>query len=209
MSEPDTKRPKLDADAFELVYWPGLPGRGEVVRLLFEEAGVPFNDLANDPKIAVETVVGLIGKDNKGDASNPPVLAPPILRHGKLTINQLPNILLYLAPKIGLAPSPSEGDAIFHLNQITLTILDGLLNEVHDTHHPISTGMYYADQKEEAKKRSDGYTKERIPKFFAYLQRLLDAKTSGDGPWLYGGKLTYVDLVLFQVSFNGPLHPLM
>lgn len=191
---------------YELIYWPGIPGRGEFVRLLFEEAAVPYSDIAKTPDAAIPTVVGYTSPENRGDARNPPPLASPILKHGDLVIHQLPNILLYLAPRLGLAPK--EGDAVYHLNQISLSILDGLSNEIHDTHHPIAIGLYYEDQKEEAKKRSRYFIKDRLLKFFGYMQRLLEAKTSGKGPWLYGDSLTYVDLVLFQVGDTFSSRPL-
>lgn len=34
--------------AYELLYWPGIPGRGEFIRLAFEAAGVPYKDTANE-----------------------------------------------------------------------------------------------------------------------------------------------------------------
>ncbi|KAF5019603.1 hypothetical protein F66182_8389 [Fusarium sp. NRRL 66182] len=197
MSQPDSKRVKVDDDApYELIYWPTIPGRGEFIRLLFEESQVPYSDVAQNKEQAFALVTSYISTENIGDAHNPPPLAPPILKHGDLIINQVPNILLYVAPRVGLAPK--EGSAVFHLNQIVLTILDGLANELHDTHHPISVSQYYEDQKEEAKKRSRAFTNERLPKFFGWIQRVLDAKTSGEGPWLYGDSVTYADLVLFQ-----------
>lgn len=184
---------------YELIYWPGLPGRGEPIRLLFEESATPYTDAARDPQQAVQSVLGLISPDNLGSGANPPVLAPPVLKHGDLVIHQLPNILLYLAPKLGLAPA--EGDAVFHLNQIALTLIDGFINEVHETHHPIAVGLYYEDQKPEAKRRAKAFVEERIPKFLGYVQRVLDGRRGGEkGPWLYGGELTYVDLLAFQVS---------
>lgn len=192
---------------YELIYWPGLPGRGELIRLLFEEAGVPYTDTAKGTgDDAVSAVLGYISTGNKGDANNPPVLAPPILRHGGLTLHQTPNILLYLAPRLGLAPAPGD-DGLLHLNQIVLTIIDGLVNEVHETHHPIAVSAVYEDQKPEATKRSKVFRDERLPKYLAYVQRLLDAETSGQGPWLYGDKLTYADLVLFQVSVTSSTSP--
>ncbi|KJZ73419.1 hypothetical protein HIM_07213 [Hirsutella minnesotensis 3608] len=202
-SEPEAKRVKGNDDApYELIYWPGLPGRGEFIRLLFEEAGVSYTDTAkNGDEQAVATVVDYMGPDNKGDANNPPIFASPVLKHGSLVLNQTPNILLYLAPKLGLAPAPGD-DALFHLNQLVLTILDGLVNEVHETHHPIAVSRYYNEQKPEAKKRSKAFTDERLPKYLGYLQRVLEAKTSGSGPWLYGDSLTFADLVLFQ-SIDG------
>ncbi|KAH6976073.1 putative glutathione S-transferase family protein [Ilyonectria sp. MPI-CAGE-AT-0026] len=196
MSPPDAKRLKTnDEPAYELIYWPGLPGRGEFVRLLFEEAGVPYTDHSKTPQ-AVPTVLRYISAENVGDATNPPILAPPILKHGELVLNQLPNILLYLAPKLGLAPQ--EGDGVFFLNQIVLTLIDCFVNELHETHHPVATSLYYEDQKPEAKKRSKYFIADRIPKFLGYAQRVLDSKASGEGPWLYGGKVTYADLILFQ-----------
>ncbi|KAF7559437.1 hypothetical protein G7046_g4728 [Stylonectria norvegica] len=181
---------------YELIYWPGLPGRGEFVRLLFEESGVPYTDHSKTPDKVVPTILSLIGPKHIGDAVNPPIFAPPILKHGDLLIHQSSNILLYLAPKLGLAPK--DGTAIFHLNQVVLTIQDGLVNELHDTHHPVSTGAYYEDQKPQAKEKAKDFLAERLPKYLLYVQRVLNAKTSGSGPWLYGDELTYADLVLFQ-----------
>ncbi|KAF5255105.1 hypothetical protein FANTH_160 [Fusarium anthophilum] len=199
MSQPDPKRVKTDDDApYELIYWPVIPGRGEFVRLVFEEAGVPYSDVAQNIEKGLNAVKSLTSADNIGDEHNPPALAPPALKHGDLLISQTPNILLYVAPRVGLAPK--EGNGVYHLNEIVLTILDGLVNELHDTHHPIAVGLYYEDQKEESKKKSEYFIKERLPKYFKYMQRVLDAKTSGEGPWLYGDSLTYADLVLFQVS---------
>ncbi|KAJ3494708.1 hypothetical protein NLG97_g3904 [Lecanicillium saksenae] len=198
MGEPDAKRVKTgDEPEYELIYWPGIPGRGEFVRLLFEETGVPYKDHAKTPDEGVAKVLAFIDAKNTGDDTNPPILAPPILKYGDVILNQTPNILIYLAPKLGLSPPATEA-AFYHLNQASLTILDGFSNEVHETHHPIATSMYYEDQKEEAKKRSKAFIEERAPKFIGYVQRLLDSKTSGDGPWIHGDSLTYVDLVLFQ-----------
>ncbi|ATY60447.1 glutathione S-transferase family [Cordyceps militaris] len=198
MGEPDVKRLKTDDEPeYELIYWPGLPGRGEFVRLLFEEAGVPYTDHAQVPDQAVAQVLALTDAKNTGDASNPPIFAVPALRHGAVLLNQTPNILLYLAPKLGLSPPPTE-TAFYLLHQASLTILDGFCNEVHETHHPIAVSLFYEDQKAEAKRRSKAFIEERAPKYLAYVQRLLDAKTSGEGPWIHGNSLTYVDLVLFQ-----------
>ncbi|KAK7417883.1 hypothetical protein QQZ08_011464 [Neonectria magnoliae] len=200
MSSPDAKRLKTDEDddaaPYELIYWPRLPGRGEWIRLLFEQAGVPYIDHARTPDTAYKTVLKYIDPENVGDATNLPILAPPILKHGDLVIHQLPNILLYLAPRLGLAPK--EGNGVFLLNQLVLTLLDGFVNEMHETHHPIATSLYYEHQKPEAKRRSKHYLEERIPKFLGYAQRVLDSKASGGRTWLYGNKLTYADLVLFQ-----------
>ncbi|KAH8909269.1 hypothetical protein BR93DRAFT_944504 [Coniochaeta sp. PMI_546] len=183
---------------FELIYWPGMPGRGEHVRLALEEAGAEYTDTAQ-VKDGVKQVLAYINGEVPDDGVNLPVCAPPILKHGDLVINQTPNILLYLGPRLGLVPAgDSSDDHIYRVNALALTALDGLSNEPHDCHHPIASGLYYEDQIPESKRKSEHYVKTRLPKFLGYFQRVLNAKASGDGPWLYAGQLTYADLVLFQ-----------
>ncbi|KAI8958295.1 hypothetical protein F5Y11DRAFT_360149 [Daldinia sp. FL1419] len=199
MSAP--KRQKSSKDVpYELIYWPGIPGRGEHIRLVLEEGGAIYTDTAQIEK-GIEQVTAEIDENNIGDDLNPPPFAPPILRHGDLLISQTPNILLYLGPRLGLVPSDDDDEhpeALYKVNELALTALDGLSNEVHDCHHPIASGLYYEDQKEEAERKSRDFVKTRLPKFLNYFERVLQGKASGEGPWLYGGQLTYADLVLFQ-----------
>lgn len=192
----------MSNDEYSLIYWPAIPGRGEFVRLLFEETGTPYSDVAkSSPQDAVSQILELnAAVDPISSGSNPSVNAPPVIRHGSFVISQTPAILLYLAPRLGLSPPPTEL-AYHHLNAIALTLLDGFVAEMHDTHHPTDVSLTYEEQKPEALKRAKAYREKRIPKFLGYVQRVLDSKASGDGPWLYGDSLTYVDLVLFQVRW--------
>ena len=67
---------------YELLYHPGIPGRGEFIRLAFEAAGVAYTDTANDQKDGGYSTVQQICM-NKGTESadgNPPVFSPPALR---------------------------------------------------------------------------------------------------------------------------------
>lgn len=102
----------------------------------------------------------------------------------------------------------NDENAVYHVNQLALTALDGFLNEVHDTHHPIAVMAYYEDQKPAAKERSKDYTANRLPKFLKHFETVLNSDSSKGGEYLYGGQLTYADLVLFQcldgVSFAFP-----
>jgi glutathione S-transferase len=206
MSQPETKRVKTDTGPeYELIYWPMIPGRGEFVRLLFEEAAVPYTDTAKakDVDNAVSQVMEL------ASSTDNPVFAVPALRHGDVLLSQTSNILQYLAPKLGLAPSDSTGVASAKLNQIVLTILDGFVNELHDTHHPISIDQTYEEQKPEALKRATYFKDARVPKYLSYVQRVIDANPDAteEEPWLYGGSLTYADLVLFQVRTKTSIPP--
>ncbi|KAE8381685.1 glutathione S-transferase [Aspergillus bertholletiae] len=179
---------------YHLIYWPGIPGRGEFIRLALEEAGAEYTDTAQEEG-GVQSVLSLIDKNYEGDECGPPPFAPPVLKHGDFRISQTPNILLYLAPRLGLAP---DGDAIYQVNSLALTALDGLSNEPHDTHHPVASELYYEDQLEESKRRSESYRKNRLPKFLSYFERVLRPQAAQGRPWLYGETLTYADLALFQ-----------
>lgn len=203
-----SKRQKTDDDKpFRLIYWPTLPGRGEHVRLAFEATGTPYTDVANSTDGGVNAVMKQISDKNTGDAHNPPPLAPPILQHGDdVTISQTPNILLYLGPRLGLVPNPDDDPVgLYHVNALALTALDGLSNEAHDTHHPIASGEYYEDQKPEALRKAVDYRTVRLPKFLGYFERVLAGAASAGGEFLYGGALSYADLVLFQ-TMDGVTH---
>lgn len=203
MSAPATKRQKTSSSSsttppYELLYWPGIPGRGEHIRLCLEATHTPYTDVCNASQSHISSLLALISDTNTGDATNPPPLAPPVLKHGNLTLSQTPNICLYLAPKLGLAGPEDDENAIYHINQLALTALDGLSNEVHDCHHPVATGAYYEEQKVEAKRKAKDYIENRLPKFLSYFERVLKGQASRGGEWLYGGQLTWADLVFWQ-----------
>ncbi|KAI2470457.1 glutathione S-transferase protein-like protein [Annulohypoxylon bovei var. microspora] len=182
------------AAPYELIYYAGVPGRGEHVRLILEEAGAPYRDTQSlsfdEARRRVTT--WLAG----GGHGNPRYFAPPLLKHGDLVISQTPNILLYLGPKLGLAGSGE--DDVYRVNALALTALDGLSDEVHDSHHPIAVMLPYEDQKEESRRRSKQWVQNRLPSHLAYWQKVLEDEEQGPGPWLLGSTFTYADLVLFQ-----------
>ncbi|KAF8859282.1 glutathione S-transferase domain-containing protein [Acephala macrosclerotiorum] len=197
-SQPATKRQKSGKDVpYELIYWPGLPGRGEHVRLVLEQVGASYTDSAQT-KDGMKVVTSQISTDNLGDSTNPPPLAPPILKHGDLLLSQTPNIVFYLGKRHGLMGDSEDDGAEFKINGLVLTALDGLSNEPHDVHHPVATSLYYEDQKPEAKRKAGDYIANRLPKFLGYFERVLSGEASKGGEWLYGGGLTVADLVLWQ-----------
>jgi glutathione S-transferase len=122
-----------------------------------------------------------------------PPFAPPFLKAGKLLIGQTANILLFLGERHGLAPKSAEGRLWTH--QLQLTIAD-LVVEAHDTHHPVGVGLYYEDQKKEAKRRTAEFLNERAPKFLGYFEDVLKRNKGG---YLAGRAVTYSDLSLFQM----------
>src|ERR1700747_3556486 len=175
---------------YELYYWPSIQGRGEFVRLALEEAGADYVDIARRPgRRGVPALMKLL--DDKPSARPP--YAPPFLKAGKLVIAQTANILLYLGVRHGLAPKTEPGKLWVH--QLQLTVTDFVV-EVHDTHHPLGPSLYYEDQKAPAKKRTEEFWNERVPKYLGYFEGLLKGK---GGSYVTGRRITYVDLSLFQI----------
>jgi glutathione S-transferase len=177
---------------YELYYWPGIQGRGEFVRLALEAAGAPYVDVARE-RGAGRGVKGMTAKLDGGAPQTP--FAPPFLRDGEIVVSHVANILQYLGPKLGLAPKNEA--ARFFAQSLQLTITD-FVAEVHDTHHPISTALYFEDQKNEAKARSTAFLQHRVPKYLGYFERVLADNPAGP-KHAVGDKLTTVDLSLFQI----------
>jgi glutathione S-transferase len=172
---------------YELFYWPGIQGRGEFVRLPLEDAEADYRDVART-KAGLKRMIALMKS-----GTETPSFAPPFLRHGKVLVGQTANILHYLGPRLGLAPR-AEGQRLW-VHQVQLTIAD-FVGEVHDTHHPLGSGLYYEDQKPAALTRSKQFLKDRVPKYLGYFERLVQA--SG-GPYFIGKRATYADLSMFQI----------
>ena len=175
---------------YELYYWAAIQGRGEFVRLALEEAGAAYVEIARTEG-GEERMLALLDDD---ELACPP-FAPPFLKAGNRLIGQTANILLFLGERHGLAPKRDAGRLWTH--QLQLTLAD-FVDEVHDTHHPIASSLYYDDQRREAKRRAADFVANRLPKFFGYFERVLAGNPSGPAH-LVGARVTYADLSLFQV----------
>ncbi|MBC7905280.1 MAG: glutathione S-transferase [Rhodospirillaceae bacterium] len=172
--------------AYHLYYWPGIQGRGEFVRLALEDSGADYVDVARQPGGMAEMVELMMGDH----VAHPP-FAPPFLKDGDVLVGQTAAILLYLAPRLDLAPTDEAGRLWVH--QLQLTIAD-VVAEAHDSHHPIAASLYYDDQKPEAHRRAKEFRDDRIPTFLNWFERVLAPHI-----FLAGDQLTYADLSLFQL----------
>src|SRR5438477_4430230 len=177
---------------YELYYWPGIQGRGEFIRLALEDAGADYVDFALISEEEGGGVSALERFLDGRDVARPP-FAPPFLKAGRQVIGQTANILLFLGERLALAPRDAAGRLWTH--QLQLTIADFVV-EIHDVHHPIGGGLYYEDQKKEAKRRAADFRRHRAPKFLGHFE---DVLKKSRGPFLLGRRLTYADLSLFQV----------
>ena len=171
---------------YQLYYWSGIQGRGEFVRLALEDGGADYVDVARE----------------KGDSAIMPFLqgehpgqlpfAPPFLKVGRRLIAQVAAILDFLGPELKLVPTSAA--ARQYALQLQLTIAD-LVTEVHDTHHPIASSLYYKDQVTEAKRRAEDFRRNRLPKFLGYFE---DVLVRSNGQHALAAH-SYVDLSLFQI----------
>jgi glutathione S-transferase len=178
---------------YELYYWPSIQGRGEFIRLALEEAGADYRDVARETGTSAG-VRALFRYLEERRLPRPP-FAPPFLKAGRLVIGQTANILQFLGPRHGLAPKDERGRLWTH--ELQLTLADFLV-EIHDTHHPVGSGLYYEDQKPEVRRRAADFLKNRAPKFLGYFEQVL-AKNARGGRYLVGAKLTYADLSMYQI----------
>lgn len=179
-------------DNYDLYYWPMIPGRGEFVRLVLEEIGIPYRDVARLPE---EEGGGLpcVMAFMTGEHTGHPAYAAPVLIHGEFVLAQTAAICAYLGERHGLASQGTE--ARMHALQLQLTIGD-MVDEAHNVHHPVSAMLYYEDQKDPARQAAGHFINERLTRFLSYFEQVL--RYNG-GDWLLGETLTYPDLALFQL----------
>ena len=186
---------------YQLYYWSGIQGRGEFVRLALEDAGAEYADVARD--LGDTTIMPFL----EGERAGALPFAPPFLKAGRTVIAQTAAILLYLAPRLKLVPAGAATRLYAH--QLQLTIAD-LVAEVHDTHHPIASSLYYKDQRAAARKRAEDFRRHRLPKYLGYFE---DVLARSDGRHALSAH-SYVDLSLFQImsgldySFPHAMRPL-
>ncbi|TBU38727.1 glutathione S-transferase C-terminal-like protein [Dichomitus squalens] len=215
MSRPEKKQ---RTEHYVLYYWPGIPGRGEYVRLALEYAGVPYTEHHADlmPTLWDAAKIGA-----------PPHFAPPALQlpSGRV-VSQTGAILHLIAPRCALAGAhgsqlntlTADGRAKIKdlsdaelergeeerasVTQLVLSALDWQ-TEAHDVHHPVASALYYEEQQAEAARAAALYRKDRLPRWLSHFENVLatNPETAKDAPKVYlvGRQTTTADLVLFQV----------
>ncbi len=179
-------------ESYELYDWPSTPGRGEFVRLVLEEAGAPYQDVARLPEAeggGVEAVMAFARGEGPGKRTH----APPILVQGNLVLARTATIYAFLGEQHRLvSDSPLER---MEALQLQLTIAD-VVDEAHSAYLPVSVGLSYEEQKNSAREAARRLLAEYLPRFLSYFERVLERN---GGEWLVGDALSYADLSLFQL----------
>jgi glutathione S-transferase len=160
-----------------LYYWPGLPGRGEFIRLLLAVAEQDYVDVGRR-----DGAKAIADARERFDG-----FAPPYLEFDNRVLSQTSLILRTLAERYELT-----GDTPERAEMAVLTLLD-FVGEVHNTHHPISTELFSDDQVGDAKRAANLFLAHRLP---ALLDWITDF---GEGNSFWFGGFCYADIVLLQV----------
>ena len=179
-------------DDYALYYWPTIPGRGELVRLVLEDSGARYHDVARASEAEGGGFVPIVDA-RRGALGGLRPFAPPILVHGELVLAQTSVILHYLGRRHGLVPDDVAGEMA--ALQLALTWLD-VLDEAHDTHHPIAVSRYYEAQRDAARTAGEAFRTERLPSWLAYFEDVLAKNGTG---WQLGDQATVPDLVAMHV----------
>lgn len=172
--------------SYQLWYWPDIPGRGEFVRLFLEAGEIPYDDMAR------EQGSDALVEDMEARRGIRP-FAPPYLVADDLVIGQTAHILAFLSDRHGLGSGEPDVDA--QLIQLQLDVSD-MVEEVHATHHPIASSLFYADQMDAAWQRAADFRAVRLPKWLAHFESALEEH---DGPFVLGEHWTHVDTSLWQM----------
>jgi len=185
---------------------PGFKGRGEFLKLLFEDAGVPYKftndnlygpqgwmDAFRDPKKQGD------GSEVKPDLAPWPVMFPPAVWHRppsgeEVMINQVNACMAYIGNQIGYGPASDAERA--RADAITANAMD-FIAEGRRSFHPVQDGASYTTQKEEGDKASKAWTEKRMQVWLQHFEKTV--KRNAGKPVAGGPKLTYADFALFHV----------
>lgn len=173
--------------SYQLWYWPGIPGRGEFVRLALEAAEIEYEDMGREK--GAEALVA----DLQSRSGIRPLAPPYLVVDDDLCIGQTAHILAFLADRHDFGAGELETD--LQLIQLQLDVSD-MVAEVHNVHHPIAGALYYQDQMDAAYEAAQNFRAHRMPK---YLDHFEQALAEHGGPFVLGESWTHVDTSLFQL----------
>ncbi|GFR48365.1 hypothetical protein Agub_g10255, partial [Astrephomene gubernaculifera] len=183
---------------WELIYWPGFKGRGEYVRLVFEEAGVPYIDVG--VKEGFQAVMDFCWK---GGNSGFPVRAPPAVRKGDFVLSNTPVIMAYLGREFGLMPSDPRDAA--HVEQLLQVVTDGVA-EGRLAFHPKDFYASHKQQVAESQPYIRQYGEQRLPRYLGFWEQVLERNPCQEQGFLLGDRLSVADLAVYQYMAAAQQH---
>jgi glutathione S-transferase len=200
----------VGADEWTILYHGGgtsFKGRAEFLRLMLEDAGVPYNNSSKDLNGPTGKCDGFRGDQEKVRADGDdypypfPIFYPPAIWHKpkdgpEVHINQVHACIVYLAEQLGYAPASAAERAL--ADSIALNAQD-YISAGRATFHPIKNTMSYNDQKEEGDKASKEFAEGRMGVWLQHLEKVVKQNSTPTAPVAGGPKLTYADFALYHV----------
>jgi len=193
-----------EADTFRLWYWPGIKGRGEYVRLCFEEAGEKYTDIAQElpPDEGQDAVVGFFFRG----AAPQPVRAPPAIQKGNFVLCNTGTIMNYLGNRFGWHAHLSGEQKAQVESIIGIVVGDGV-GEGRLAFHPKNFYASHREQVAESEPYIRQYGEERLPKYFGYIERLLSANAATiEQGFIIGPSLTAADIGCYHFMCAAEKH---
>jgi glutathione S-transferase len=178
-------------------------GRGEFLRLILEDAQVPYLDTGDNLYGPQGMMDAFRGSADAVDVDNTPhpVFFPPAIWHRptngeEVLVNQVAACMTYLGEKLGYAPKAGAERA--RDMSIMLNALD-YISEGRSSFHPIKNNMSYHDQKEEGDKVSKEFSKGRMLIWLHHFNKVVVKNGGPNKPIAGGTNVTPADFVLFHV----------
>jgi glutathione S-transferase len=164
---------------YRLTFFNHIRTRAEVIRLIFAQAGVEYEDKRIEKEGPKKEWVQL-------KPSTPSGVLPVLEVDGKQLTGSVV-IQRFLAERFGLAGS----------NDVENAEIAGICDVLNDFLTCIVKARFESD--EERKTQLDKkLSKEDIPKYMGIIERMAKKNNSADG-WVYGKKPTYADLTVFHI----------
>ena len=153
---------------YQLYYWPSIQGRGEYVRLALEDAGADYVDVARRSERGMAAMMRMMEAQQRHAAVRAAVSQG---RQARDRADRQHPALSRRAPWAGaeggsraiVGASAAAHDRGFCRWKFTTPIIRS------------ASSLYYEDQRAPAKKRTEEFWKERVPKYLGYFERLLKA----------------------------------
>jgi len=185
-----------------VVYHSGnFKGRGEYLRLMLEDADVPYQNLGDNLFGATGMMDAFRGSPEAAAKEDDhfPVFFPPAIWHRpadgeEVLVNQVGACLIYIGDQLGYAPKSAAEKA--RANSILLNALD-YVSEGRSSFHPVKNSMSYKDQKEEGDKVSKEFSQLRMKLFLHHFNKVVKKNADPKKPIAGGSGITYADFALF------------
>ena len=193
---------------FRLFYWPGFPGRGEFMRLIFAECATPYADVYRG------MTFGEAAKECYGSPDRFAVPAIEDRRHtdpvtGRaLAFSQTAVICAYLAAECAGGRLMPAGRAGALRAAVLMADVTDVMEEGCKAWHAMDYNAGYSEQAEATQPFVDRFVEQRLPKWLAHFGRKLAQNNDGggggaggeSGPLFFvGAALSYADLAVFHV----------